>query len=74
MALVAIAVYLLDDDLSYTKIGQPIGITLIIFILFGMFLTFIDFLFQGILKKKQWISKIYFPIYWVFSFITLSFL
>ena len=74
MAIVAIAVYLLDDDLSYTKIGQPIGITLIIFILFGMFLTFIDFLFQGVLKKKQWISKIYFPIYWVFSFITLSFL
>jgi len=45
-----------------------------IFIVLGMFLTFIDFITQGWLKKKQWISKIYFPVYWVFSFITLSFL
>ena len=39
-----------------------------------MILTFIDFITQGWLKKKKWMSKIYFPVYWVFSFITLSFL
>ena len=39
-----------------------------------MLLTFIDFVTQGWLKKKKWISKIYFPIYWVFSRITLAFL
>ena len=39
-----------------------------------MTLTFIDFLTQGWLKRKKWISRIYFPIYWVFSFLTLSFL
>jgi len=39
-----------------------------------MFITFFDFITQGLLKKKQWISKIYFPIYWIFSFLTLSFL
>lgn len=44
------------------------------FFVFGMLLTFIDFISQGILKKKQWISKIYFPFYWVFSILTFSFL
>jgi hypothetical protein len=39
-----------------------------------MLFTFVDFITQGWLKKKKWISKIYFPIYWIFSFITLSFL
>ena len=29
---------------------------------------------QGYLKKNKWLAKIYFPFYWVFSFITLSFL
>lgn len=51
-----------------------IGISLILFILLGAFLTFIDFITQGFLKKKKWLSKFYFPFYWVFSFITLSFL
>jgi len=45
-----------------------------LFVVIGMFLTFIDFITQGFLKKKKWLSKIYFPFYWVFSFITLSFL
>ncbi|TCK66778.1 hypothetical protein DFQ05_2052 [Winogradskyella wandonensis] len=50
------------------------GIPFMIFIVIGMFLTFIDFVTQGFLKKKKWLAKIYFPFYWVFSFITLSFL
>jgi len=42
--------------------------------LFGAFLTFFDLVTAGLLKKKQWVSKIYFPFYWVFSILTLSFL
>lgn len=51
-----------------------IGVPLILFVVFGMILTFIDYITQGFLKRKKWISKFYFPFYWVFSFITLSFL
>ncbi|GGI57088.1 hypothetical protein [Winogradskyella haliclonae] len=50
------------------------GVPLMIFMVIGMLLTFIDFITQGFLKKKKWLAKIYFPFYWVFSFITLSFL
>ena len=35
---------------------------------------FFDFITQGLLKKNKWVSKFYFPFYWVFSFLTLSFL
>ena len=66
--------YLLDNDNIPDWLGKAIGIPVVIFILLGMLLTFIDFLTQGFLKRKKWISKIYFPIYWLFSFITLSFL
>lgn len=41
---------------------------------FCAFIIFIDFLGQGFLKRKNWTSKIYFPIYRVFNIITLSFL
>ncbi|MDO1499964.1 hypothetical protein Q2T40_07455 [Winogradskyella maritima] len=66
--------FLLDDEGILGEAGVYVGIPLMLFIVFGMFLTFIDFITQGWLKKKNWISRIYFPIYWVFSFITLSFL
>ncbi|MFD1063409.1 hypothetical protein ACFQ1Q_09150 [Winogradskyella litorisediminis] len=68
-----IANYIIGND-SYGNWGKIIGIPLILFIVLGMLLTFIDFITQGWLKKKQWISRIYFPVYWVFSFITLAFL
>jgi len=55
-------------------IAKGLGIPLMLFVAFGMFITFIDFISMGYLKKKKWISKVYFPIYWVFSYITLSFL
>ncbi|AUC83225.1 hypothetical protein [Lacinutrix sp. Bg11-31] len=50
------------------------GIVLITFLILGMLLTFLDFITQGYLKKNKWLSKIYFPFYWVFSYLTLSFL
>ncbi len=66
----------LDNDLNgfWETMFLVIGISLIVFICFGAFLTFIDFISQGFLKRKKWISKFYFTIYKIFSFITLSFL
>ncbi|WP_299452556.1 hypothetical protein [uncultured Microscilla sp.] len=49
------------------KIGS--GIMLL---LGGVYL--IDFLTLGLIKKQQKLTKIYYPIYWVFSILSLSFL
>lgn len=59
----------IPDDIS-KYIRKGIGV------IFGLsaLLVFIDFLGQGFLKKKKWTTKLYFPIYWVFSKLTLSFL
>ena len=62
-----------NDDLP-GWLANGVGITVVTFLGVGMFLAFIDFITLGFLKKKKWISYIYFPVYWVFSFITLSFL
>lgn len=64
----------IENDKLPGWLSQGVGISAIIFVVIGMFMTLFDFLTLGLLKKKQWISKIYFPVYWVFSFITLSFL
>ncbi|ARV14942.1 hypothetical protein [Polaribacter sp. SA4-12] len=48
-----------------------------IFALFFMslsFIVFIDFVTQGYLKKKEWTSFLYLPLYKIFSVLTLSFL
>jgi len=74
LAIALIANYLLGNDDLPNWLSKGVGITLILFVIIGMFFTLIDFITLGFLKKKKWISKIYFPIYWVFSFITLSFL
>ena len=62
-----------NNDLPKT-LRTVIGVLFLVFILFGTLLVFIDFLTQGYLKKNKWLSKIYFPFYWVFSFLTLTFL
>ncbi|MFK7832393.1 MAG: hypothetical protein AB8B52_03875 [Winogradskyella sp.] len=74
IVIVLIINYVLSNDVLPGWVSKGIGIPIMIFICLGMFITFIDFITLGFLKKKKWISKIYFPIYWVFSFITLSFL
>jgi hypothetical protein len=73
VSIVVIAVYLIDND-AENGFLNTFGIILLLVVLFGMFLTLIDFIGQGILKKNKWISKIYFPIYRLFSLLTLSFL
>jgi hypothetical protein len=74
--LLIIAIFFLDNDFNgiWENVFVFTGIGLMIFTLFGILLTFIDFITQGFLKKKNWTSKIYFPFYRVFNIITLSFL
>ncbi|MCP4976672.1 MAG: hypothetical protein GY931_10960 [Maribacter sp.] len=51
-----------------------IVIPAIVFTALGTLLTFIDFVTQGWLKRKKWTTFFYYPVYWVFKYITLSFL
>jgi hypothetical protein len=74
LAIALVANFIIENEFFPETIRSIIGAILILFIVFGMITTFIDFITQGWLKKKKWISRLYFPIYWVFSFITLSFL
>jgi hypothetical protein len=74
VSILTVVFLFLDNDNINDTLGNSIGIPLIIFIVIGIFLTFLDFITQGWLKKKKWLSRIYFPFYWVFSKITLSFL
>ena len=47
---------------------------LVIFYLLMALVVFIDFITQGFLKKKEWSSFLYMPLYKFFNIITLSFL
>lgn len=51
-----------------------ISLTISILLAVGAFLTFFDYVTQGLLKKNRWVAAVYFPFYWVFSYLTLSFL
>jgi hypothetical protein len=72
--LLTVITYLVDNDSLSKGLRIAFGVIFLFTIIFGSILVFIDFLTQGYLKKKKWLSKIYFPFYWIFSFITLSFL
>ncbi|NRD20630.1 hypothetical protein HNV08_11270 [Winogradskyella eckloniae] len=74
IAIVLTAEYIIENESFPEWLRLTLGVPIMIFICFGMLLTFFDFATQGLLKKGKWISKFYFPFYWVFSFITLSFL
>ncbi|MEL7269134.1 MAG: hypothetical protein AAGL34_06145 [Bacteroidota bacterium] len=74
VALVLVSNFIIGSDTLPSWMANGLGIVLVIFLGTGMVLTLIDFTFQGILKKNKWVAKVYFPIYWVFSFLTLSFL
>jgi hypothetical protein len=74
LVITLISIYIIgNEDLPFW-LSKGVGVSLVVFIVIGMLLTFFDFITQGLLKKKQWVSKIYFPFYWTFSFLTLSFL
>lgn len=74
ICIVLIANFIIDNDSLPDWISKGVGIVLMLFISIGMLLTFFDFITQGLLKRNKWVAKVYFPIYWVFSFLTLSFL
>ena len=74
LSIVLVASFIIEGDWLPERLGSILGALLIVFIVIGMFLTFIDFITQGLLKRNKWVAKFYFPIYWVFSFLTLSFL
>lgn len=48
--------------------------SILILLAIGAVLTFFDYLTQGLLKKNKWVASVYFPFYWVFSYLSLSFL
>lgn len=74
LSIVFIATFLISNEQISKEVRITTGVILIVFLSIGSILVFIDFITQGYLKKKKWLSKLYFPFYWVFSFITLSFL
>ncbi|UJH68019.1 hypothetical protein [Allomuricauda sp. SCSIO 65647] len=74
LSIALVANFIIDNDHLPDWISSWVGIPLVLFICFGMLLAFIDFITQGILKRNKWVARLYFPFYWVFSFLTLSFL
>lgn len=74
LSIALIGNFIIDNDELPNWVSNWVGIPLMFFVCLGMLFTFIDFITQGLLKRKKWVSKIYFPFYWVFSFLTLSFL
>lgn len=61
-----------EDTPDWVRGG--VAIPAIVFLAVGMVLTFIDFVTQGWLKRKKWTTRFYYPFYWVFKYLTLSFL
>lgn len=74
LSLIIVARLIIDNDSLPKNLRLIIGIPILVFLSIGAILVFVDFFTQGYLKKKKWLSKIYFPFYWVFSYTTLTFL
>ena len=66
--------FIIENDALPNWVQKGIGIPLILFLAVGMLLTFIDFIGVGILKRNKYVAAVYFPFYWAFGFLTLSFL
>jgi hypothetical protein len=65
---------LTDKENMPNWLRYGIAVPAIIFLALGAVLTFIDFVTQGWLKRKKWTTFFYYPVYWIFKYITLSFL
>ncbi len=64
----------IDSENTHEMVRYWIAIPLVVFLGIGTLLTFIDFATQGWLKRKKWTTWFYYPFYWIFKYITLSFL
>ena len=63
---------LLIDLNSLSKVGETIvAIYAMTVIIIGL-LSLIDFITLGFFRRFKWVSKIYYPFYWVVSVVTLS--
>lgn len=75
---IVLVVYLLNffgsSNSDISTFLNILRIASILFLLVGAVLVFFDYLSQGLLKKNKWVATVYFPFYWVFSYLTLSFL
>ena len=76
---ISLLLYLLNFIGSFHTDNASILLKMLIYasyilIFVGVVLTFFDYITQGLLKKNKWIATLYFPFYWVFSYLTLSFL
>jgi len=60
LAIALIATQLINNDNLPNWLSQGVGITLVLFIIFGMFFTVIDFITLGYLKKKNGLQKFIF--------------
>ncbi|UZO82183.1 hypothetical protein NBT05_06835 [Aquimarina sp. ERC-38] len=70
----AITFFVFKND-SFSELTQQfLGYSLLILLAIGVLFTFLDSLTVGYFKRNRYIAKIYYPIYYIFSFITLSFL
>ncbi|APQ16397.1 hypothetical protein [Maribacter hydrothermalis] len=75
LSFLGIFIFFLKEMVFIPKLALKILlIATLPIIIVGVIMVFIDFIGQGILKKKKWTSKIYFPFYKMFSYLTLSFL
>ena len=74
ISFVGVATLIISNESLPEAARTIIGIILLLTISFGAILVFIDFATQGFLKKKKWLAKFYFPFYWIFSYLTLTFL
>ena len=64
-------VWLFDiDDFTYTQ-GIIVGVYALTILGIG-FISLIDFITLGFLKRFKWLSKIYYPVYWLMSTLTFS--
>ncbi len=74
LAISLVANFIIDNENLPDWLSNAVGIPITVFLGVGMFLTFIDFVTLGLLKRNKWVAMVYFPFYWVFSYLSLSFL
>ncbi len=61
--------YTLENNKKYPNLVEN-SLIFSVFVILG----FLDYIFLVLLRRFQWISKIYYPIYFLFNILTLSFL
>ncbi len=66
--------FFLDSGIFSEFVGAFLLGTIGLLFIFLALIVFFDFLTQGGLKKKEWTSFLYMPIYKVFNYITFAFL